>query len=265
VFVHLAITGESDDQPLNNLLTKLETFGHPVLRIKLESREHIVQEFFRWEFATAVAGAIMGINPFDQPDVESAKIAARKITDKYETSGKLDLPKPIISDSGISLFTDQANRDAINSDMTRDETGSANPTVYDWIRSHLKRADAGDYIAILAYLEMNEVNLKALEGLRQAIVRLTHRPVTLGFGPRFLHSTGQAHKGGPNSGVFLQITADDQDDLEIPNRKFTFSVVKNAQALGDFNVLLERKRRAIHLKIENPTEKQLFKIAESLK
>jgi len=218
--------------------------GHPVVRIALADTYNLGQEMFRWEIATAVAGAVIGINPFNQPDVEASKIATRKLTTEYEKTGSLPAESPILSEGGIQLFTDEKNAAALASAVGSEKSLTG------YLRAHLKRAGAGDYFALLAYVEMNEPHEKTLQSMRIAVRDKKRVATCLGFGPRFLHSTGQAYKGGPNSGVFLQVTCDDKINLPVPGQKFTFGVVKAAQARGDFQVLADRSRRAlrVHLK-----------------
>ncbi len=230
----------SPDAGQDAAVAALEEAGQPVVRIALAEPYDIGAEFFRWEFATSVAGAVIGINPFDQPDVEASKIATRKLTTEYEQNGRLPDEKPILEEGGLKLYADA--RDAA-------ELAAAAKTqpLAGILRPPLGRIGAGDYAAVLAYVEMNATHDTALQSLR-LLLRDRFRVATcLGFGPRFLHSTGQAYKGGPNSGVFLQLTCDDAADLPVPGQKFTFGVVKAAQARGDFEVLAERGRRALRV------------------
>ena len=217
----------------------LERAGHPVIRIVLDDPYDLGEEFFRWEFATAVAGSVLGVHPFDQPDVEASKTATRKLTADYEKSGVLPAETPIFTNKGIDLFTDETNA-AILAKGARGET-----TLVAYLKAHLNRLTAGDYCALLAYVEMNASNQRLLQAIRKAIGDARRVATCLEFGPRFLHSTGQAYKGGPDSGVFLQITCDDAADILVPGRKYTFGVVKAAQARGDFHVLVQRQRRAL--------------------
>lgn len=239
VFVFLTLKG---DAGFVEHIRELEVAGHPVIKIELDSIETLGQEFFRWEFATAVAGAVIGINPFNQPDVESAKIEARKITDEYEEQGRLPSEKPFFESDGMAFFTS----DEYAVKLTRAVNGQTPASL---LNAHLDQLCEGDYFAILAYLEMNDHNESVLRSIREKVLRYHHTATCLGFGPRFLHSTGQAYKGGPNSGVFLQITADDDADLPVPGQKYTFGVVKTAQARGDFQVLIDRGRRALRVHI----------------
>lgn len=236
-------TADDEDESHEEKLAALEQAGHPVVRIVVKSIDHIGQEFFRFEMATAVAGAVLGINPFDQPDVEAAKIKTRELTATFEKTGALPDEEPVASVKGCELYTDAHNAEALR------ENG-ADGTLASWLKAHLARAEDGDYIALLGYIERNDGNIDALQTMRLKLRDAKHLATCAEFGPRFLHSTGQAYKGGPDSGVFLQITADDDEDLDIPGWKASFGVVKAAQARGDFDVLTERGRRAlrVHLK-----------------
>ena len=216
--------------------------GHPVVRIELDSIEDLGQEFFRWEFATAVAGSIMKINPFNQPDVESAKIEARNLTDEYEHTGKLPHEAPFFESGGFALFTSDEY-------AARLTAAAGEQTVAAIINAHLGQIAANDYFGLLGYVEMNEQNENLLQSIRTSVLKRFECATCLGFGPRFLHSTGQAYKGGANNGVFLQITFDDEFDVPVPGQKYTFGVVKAAQARGDFQVLLDRGRRALRVHI----------------
>jgi transaldolase/glucose-6-phosphate isomerase len=220
----------------------LEAAGQPVVRIAVADENLLGQEFFRWEIATAVAGAVIGLNPFDQPDVEASKIATRELTDTVEKRGALPAETPVFRENGIALFTDEGNAGALRQ-------AGADATLESWLRAHLGRINAGDYFGLLAYVERNAANLTVLQGARTAVRDAKHVATCVEFGPRFLHSTGQAYKGGPNTGVFLQITADDGLDLAVPGRKATFSKIKAAQARGDFRVLAERGRRVLRAHI----------------
>ena len=219
----------------------LEKAGHPVVRIAMPEIYELGAEFFRWEIATAVAGSIIGINAFNQPDVEASKIATRSLTSEYEKTGSLPAEKPVIEDAGIKLFTDEKNA----ADLAK--LAGGNNSLVGYLKAHLGRIKPGDYFAVLGYIQMNAENETSLQAIRLAVRDSRHVATCLGFGPRFLHSTGQAYKGGPNSGVFLQITCDDSVELPVPEQKYTFGIVKAAQARGDFQVLAERGRRALRV------------------
>jgi transaldolase/glucose-6-phosphate isomerase len=214
--------------------------GHPVVRITIPDIDDLGAEFFRWEIATAVAGAIIGINAFNQPDVEASKVATRALTSEYEKTGSLPAEKPILEDRGIRLFTDDKNA----AELAR---SAGEKSLAGYLKAHLDRIHAGDYFAVLGFIQMDTEHERSLETVRQAVRDKKRVATCLGFGPRFLHSTGQAYKGGPNSGVFLQVTCDDSVELPVPGQKYTFGIVKAAQARGDFQVLAERGRRALRV------------------
>jgi transaldolase / glucose-6-phosphate isomerase len=241
-FIDLRTEAE-DDAAHEGKLTALEKAGHPVVRIVMKSIDHIGQEFFRFEIATAVAGAVLGIHPFNQPDVEAAKIKTRELTGAFEKTGALPAEKPVASMPQADIYTDGQNAAELRKAGANGDLGS-------WIKAHLSRLDSGDYLAMLAYIERNKAHVDALQTMRLGVRDKHHIATCAEFGPRFLHSTGQAYKGGPDSGVFLQITADDAEDLPVPGQKASFGVIKAAQARGDFDVLTERGRRAlrVHLK-----------------
>jgi glucose-6-phosphate isomerase len=244
VFVYLRLESKPDGDQ-DSAVRRLEEAGQPVVRIDLSDTYDIGQEFFRWEFATAVAGAILGINPFNQPDVEASKVATRALTSRYEETGSFPEESPIAEADGLKLFADERNAAEL-----REAAGDASLAAI--LGAHIGRISSRDYVALLAYVEMNEPHVEQLQAIRHQ-VRDSRRVATcLGFGPRFLHSTGQAYKGGPDTGVFLQITCDDAADLPVPGRKYSFGVVKAAQAGGDFEVLAERGRRAlrVHLGVD---------------
>ncbi|HVV92281.1 MAG TPA: bifunctional transaldolase/phosoglucose isomerase [Hyphomicrobiales bacterium] len=239
LFIHLRMEGDRED----GALAALEKAGHPVVRIVLSGPEAIGQEFFRWEIATAVAGAEIGIDPFDQPDVEASKVKTRELTAEFERTGKLPETTPVATSNALAVFADPKNAEALRK-------AGADGSVDGWLKAQLGRVEAGDYVAILAYVARNGENAEILHRIRMAIRDERKVATCCGFGPRFLHSTGQAYKGGPDSGVFLQVTSEPSPDLPIPGYKASFGIVEAAQAEGDLAVLAERGRRAlrIHLK-----------------
>jgi transaldolase / glucose-6-phosphate isomerase len=218
VFVHIR-SSAAPEPATNAAVERLERAGHPVVRIDWPDRYALAAEFFRWEFATAVAGSVLGVNPFDQPDVEATKIVTRRLASEYEKTGKLP-------------------------DESRNSDTSS-------VTALLSQLHEGDYFAILAFIEMNEAHRSALQAIRVLMRDRKKVATTVGFGPRYLHSTGQAHKGGPNSGVFLLITCDDREDLPVPGQKYTFGTIKLAQALGDLEVLASRGRRLLRLHLKD--------------
>ncbi len=236
LFVYLRLAS-APDEAHDEFVEALNRAGHPVVRIDVRDPYALGQEFFRWEIATAVAGAVLGINPFDQPDVEASKIKTRALTDAFEQDGALPAEAPVVLDADLAIFADEGNVRALGAVATPDEA----------IAAHLRRVGGGDYVALLAYVDMHPDHVAALQEIRAVIRAQSGAATCLGFGPRFLHSTGQAYKGGPDSGVFLQITCDDANDLQVPGRAFTFGIVKAAQARGDLGVLEERGRRALRV------------------
>jgi len=237
IFAYIKFADDSD--PKEAAIAALEKAGQPVVRVLLKDLYDLGQVFFQWEIATAVAGSVIGIDAFNQPDVEASKVVTRDLTNAFEASGSLPPETPILDQDGIKVFTDKANAEAL--------FGGGSPTLGGLIRKHLDRVKAGDYFGLLAYLPMFPEHEAALQETRKQILEAKQVATVLGFGPRFLHSTGQAYKGGPNSGVFLQITCDEAEDLAVPQQKYTFGIVKAAQARGDFQVLADRQRRALRV------------------
>jgi transaldolase/glucose-6-phosphate isomerase len=264
VFAYLQLEGDSDAAQ-DAKVAALEKAGHPVVRIAVSDTYSLGQEFFRWEIATAVAGSILGINAFNQPDVEASKIVTKQLTSEYETKGALPAEKPVVEEAGFKLFTDEKNAAELAKGLAKPAGSSADGALKNYLRAHLARLGAGDYFALLAYVEMNAEHQSLLQSLRLAVRDRKHVATVLGLGPRFLHSTGQAYKGGPNNGVFLQITCDDAQDLAVPGQKYTFGIVKAAQARGDFQVLADRKRRALRVHIGSDVKSGLTKLAALVK
>jgi transaldolase / glucose-6-phosphate isomerase len=225
------------DAGQDEAMAALERAGQPVVRLDVSDPYHLGAEFFRWELATAVAGSIIGVNPFDQPDVEASKVATRALTDHYEKAGALPSESPLrVSD----------------------------PAWTTTLKAHLATIKPGDYAAFLAYIPMNETHEAELQAMRLAVRDRFRVATCVGFGPRYLHSTGQAYKGGPNSGVFVQITCDDADDLPVPGRRYSFGVVKTAQALGDLQVLRARGRRALRVHLGTDVKNGLARLRQAI-
>jgi transaldolase / glucose-6-phosphate isomerase len=242
MFVYLRFAPEPDaDQ--DAFIDALNRSGQPVVRMDVAEAYGLAQEFFRWEVATAVAGAVLGINPFDQPDVEASKVKTKALTSAFEEEGSLPQEEPLVSDDGLAVYGDEANAKALG-DVSSVEAV---------LRAHLQRVHPGDYFALLAYVDMTDAHAAILQRLRHRVRDARRVATCLGFGPRFLHSTGQAYKGGPASGVFLQITCDDPADLPVPGQQFTFGVIKAAQARGDLGVLTDRGRRALRVHLRDVT------------
>ncbi|RMH36902.1 MAG: bifunctional transaldolase/phosoglucose isomerase [Nitrospirae bacterium] len=232
----------------------LEAAGHPVVTIAVEALVNLGQEFFLWEIATALAGAILGINAFDQPNVQESKDRTKALLQEYVRTGRLPEDDPAFVEEPLRLYADAANRAALQGARTMEEM----------LATHLARAQPGDYVAINAYLERTPAIHDQLQRLRSRIRDAKRVATTVGYGPRFLHSTGQLHKGGPNSGVFLQLTCDDPEDLPIPGEPYTFGVLKAAQALGDLQSLVSRGRRVIRVHLGSDVGKGLARLEEAL-
>ena len=254
LFVYMRLAGEADGRQ-DDAMAEIERAGHPVVHISVTDRYHIGQEFFRWELATAVAGSLLVIDPFDQPDVEASKNKTRELTSAYELSGHLPAEAPLFEGNGLTLFADAKNRRAIEKATT----------LVECLAAHFARIQERDYCALLAYVERNARHRDALQDIRLLIRDRKRVGTCLGFGPRFLHSTGQAYKGGPNTGVFLQITCDDDVDIQVPDQKYTFGVVKAAQARGDFEVLAERDRRVLRIHLGGHVAAGLTSLKEAVR
>ncbi|HQR31979.1 MAG TPA: transaldolase, partial [Blastocatellia bacterium] len=243
VFVHIAV-GLIDPEAENKLRV-LETAGHPVIRRVLNDTLDLGEEFYLWEMATAVAGKITGINPFDQPNVQESKDHTVNLLEDFRKHNKLtdQSLKPearqhlAVKGNGLKIFCTESTISKLGADQS----------VESFIGAHLKRAAAGDYVALCDYILESDEHEALLQSIRTHLRDVLHVATTTGYGPRFLHSTGQLHKGGDDSGVFLQITADDVKDVPLPGEPFGFSVLKQAQALGDFASLASRHRRAIRI------------------
>jgi transaldolase/glucose-6-phosphate isomerase len=257
LFVHLRLASQHDDHQ-DAQVTALQRAGHPVVRIDIDSVYELGGEFFRWEFATAVAGSIIGIDPFDQPDVQDAKRAARELTDAYEQAGRLPDLRPFYREDGFELFADERNATEIRDAARPQESLDA------LLRAHLARVQDRDYVALLAYLPMCAEEEWVLSKTRVLIRDRLRVATCLGFGPRFQHSTGQAYKGGANTGVFLQITHKDTVDLAIPGHSYTFATVKEAQARGDFDALAEHQRRALRIHLHGDLTDGLRALREAI-
>lgn len=253
VFAHLRLESDPDKEQSASV-EALAKAGHPVIRITIPDVYNLGQEFFRWEIATAVAGSIIGINAFNQPDVEASKVETRKLTEEYESTGKLPFESPFFKSEDAKLFADPKNTSALKGGVT----------LVGYLKKHLARIGPGDYFAVLGYITMDEEHEDALQAIRLAVRNNKKVATVLGFGPRFLHSTGQAYKGGPNSGVFLQITCDDAVDVLVPGQTYTFGVVKAAQARGDFAVLAERGRRALRVHLGKDVKAGLATLKECI-
>ena len=255
IFIYLRLI-QTKQLKLDKAVEKIQKAGHPVIRIVVDDLYNLSQEFFRWEIAIAVAGSILQINPFNQPDVEVSKFATNKLVAQHKKTGLLPLENPILCENGFGLFATQQNRDFL-CQMT-----GPSCSMVDLIRAHLNRLQSGDYFAILAYLNMNDTHQKHLQTIRHVVRNQLQVATCLSFGPRFLHSIGQLYKGGPNNGVFLQITCQTKIDLKIPSQNCTFGFIEASQAQGDFEVLSARNRRILRVHIFSDLAEGLARLSK---
>lgn len=236
VFVYIRLKDDANAEQ-DAGMENLRAAHFPVIQIDMADLSGLGAEFFRWEYATAVAGAVLNINPFDQPNVQESKDFTAELTRAFEKEGVLPVQTPFLIDDDVLIYADVANAQTLG---TIENLNSC-------IAGLLNQIRAGDYVALCAYLDMNEDIVAVLQALRHRIRNVYRVATTLGFGPRFLHSTGQLHKGGANNVVVLQLTSDDVTDVDIPGRAFSFGILKQSQALGDAHALSSRKRRAIRI------------------
>jgi transaldolase/glucose-6-phosphate isomerase len=252
IFIHIKVASDVTDIA-DNILEKLKAENHPVIRITLNELQDIGQEFFRWQMITAIAGSILKINPFNQPDVEESKLASKKITDEYERTGTLSAELPVYEEAGIQVFSSSGQ--------------TSHPNGYDSLTEFLKHElddiKAGDYFGILAYLPIEAEYELPMQDMRLAVRDNKRIATCLEFGPRFLHSTGQIYKGGPKIGKFLELTTDHDDDLLIPGHQATFGIIEMAQAKGDLDVL-SQKQSAFRIHIQHDIKKNLHKISDAV-
>jgi hypothetical protein len=236
------------DEATEAALKTLEAAGHPVIRIVLRDILDLGREFFRWEVATATAGALLGIDPFDQPNVQESKDNTKSLLAEYRAQGKFPEEKPVLESEGFQIYGDSAT------------LGPEAQSPEEVLAAFLNQSHPGDYVAIMAYIQPTADHTAALQSFRRRLRDSSRLATTLGYGPRFLHSTGQFHKGGGNNGLFIQITADDVQDLPIPGEPYTFSILKQAQALGDMHALVSKQRRVVRMHLGEHVDAQLARL-----
>lgn len=241
LIVYLRLAGKSEH--LDEQVDELIVAGHPVVTLTLETPYDLGGEFFRWEFATAVAGHLLAINPFDQPNVASSKANTRRLLDQVREQGTLPEDTLVLEENGLKLYADAQTAETLH--RVGQQRGFDFGDLINLLLAHMSLARSGDYIALMAYLAPTERHTQLLEAIREELRHATMRAVTLGYGPRFLHSTGQLHKGGPNNGVFIQITVENYEEIAIPGEPYDFMLLKRAQAQGDMQALQARKRRVV--------------------
>lgn len=228
-FIHFHLKGEMDET-LESAVEALRKAGHPVATITMDDLMDLGDEFFRWEIATATAGSILGINAFDQPNVQESKDNTKRLLQTVREEGRLPESKPDLIERPLSLYAEEVDS-----------------TVARTLAEFLEQAKSGDYLALMAYLTEKPESDQLLQSIRLRLRDSLHLATTLGYGPRFLHSTGQYHKGGPNNGLFIQLTADDDADPDVRDEPYTFGVFKRAEALGDLEALRQHGRRVIRV------------------
>jgi transaldolase/glucose-6-phosphate isomerase len=245
-FVYFRIKDQLD-KALDKLVEDLEDAGHPVFTIQLDEPLDLVQEFFRWEIATATAGSILGINAFNQPNVQESKDNTNRLLAEVEEEGYLEEQEPDLVEDRVGVYAQEVA-----------------PSLAGTLAEFFSLAKPGDYVALMAYLTEEPTTDRALQQIRVILRNSLHLATTLGYGPRFLHSTGQLHKGGPNTGLFIQITADDTDRPRVRNAPYTFDVFKRAQALGDLDALKRHGRRVIRIHLGVDVERGLARLKEAV-
>ena len=253
LFVHLRCSpAPGEDAQVD----ALRAAGHPVVTIAIDDPHSLGGEFFRWEMASAVAGSLLGIHPFDQPDVEAAKVASRQLTSAFVSAGALPAETPLAVEGEIRIFADEGLEPAGR---------GGKEALVDLLKAHLGRMTRGDYCALLGWVPREDRYEAPLQEIRHAIRAAKRTATTLGFGPRYLHSTGQEHKGGPASGLFLQVIGQDATDVEVPGSPCSFGVLKTAQARGDFDVLAARGRRVLRVDLGRDLDAGLARLVETVK
>jgi hypothetical protein len=249
LFVYMRLASQTEDE-IERRLQALEAAGHPVIRIELQDVLDLGREFFRWEVATAAAGALLGINPFDQPNVQESKDNTNRLLAQFRSEGKLVEASLVAEMEGVGFYCDAATRSRLERVMTPSEPHAT----ADYLAAFLGQAGRGDYVALLAYLEPSREHKALVESIRLRLRDALRLATTVGFGPRYLHSTGQLHKGGAANGLFIQVTADDTQDLPVPGEAYSFSVLKQAQALGDLQSLESKNRRVVRFHLGKSVE-----------
>jgi len=254
LFVYLRLEGSIDKQQEHDL-GKLEESGQPVVRLNIKTKDDLGAEFFRWELAVAIAGMVVGIDPFDEPNVQESKDNTKRLLDVFQKEGKLPEQAPLIESDGLALYGDGEALARAGSEGTLQTA----------LRAFFGTVGAGDYVSILAYIPSTGEQEELLLDARRAIRDSCRVATTFGYGPRFLHSTGQLHKGGPNKGVYIQITSDPMKDLPIPGQPFSFGTLIRAQSMGDLQSLQKHGRRAIRLHVKGDLSQGIEHAREAIK
>ena len=245
LFVYLRVDNDPDVAEMDAAVRALREAGHPRVTIRLADSCAIAGEFFRWEYAAAVAGAILKVNPFDEPNVTEAKDATKALLLAYQENGRLPHAEPVMKGDGLELYADETTLAPLRELSL--QHGFDGRDAVQMIAAQMAGTNAGDYFAFLIYFTPSAEEGRLLERIRRRLRHVTKRAVTIGYGPRYLHSTGQYHKGGGNNGVFWQLTADAAPDLAIPGMDHSFGTLFAAQAAGDLQALHNHQRRALRL------------------
>jgi transaldolase/glucose-6-phosphate isomerase len=257
LFVAVRLAGELAEDD-DERLTALVAAGHPVIELDVAAPLELGAELYRWELATAVVGAELGVDPFDQPDVEAAKVAARALTSEVERTGSLPVETPFYEDDELAIFAPEQQTRVLRAGAGEE------PAAVDVLHAHLARLVPGDYFALLAFCPLDETTAEAATRLRAGVLQGNRVATSVGFGPRYLHSTGQAHKGGPATGLFVVVSDAPRADLAVPGQALSFGQAIAAQARGDFAVLAERDRRVLRVELRGPADELLPKLAEQI-
>jgi len=255
VFVYIR-TSDASNKDTEAKLEALEKAGHPVVCQVLRDSLSVGREFFLWELATALTGALLEINPFDQPNVQESKDNTKNLLEVYRKERKLPEQELLFEGNGCRIYADSKTKTVLQ---------PQSETLTGYVRAHLSQANKGDYVALTAYIPETGAHAQLLGEIRAQIRSALKTATTVGYGPRFLHSTGQLHKGGADNGIFIQITATDSQDLSIPGEPYTFGVLKQAQALGDFQSLARRNRRVIRFHLGQDIETGLKTLFNAVK
>lgn len=264
IFAYLKLEGTTDGD-VDRQVDNLEQSGQPFIRVILDDPYRLAAQFFTWELATAVAGAVIGIDPFDQPDVEAVKLETRRLIEDFSDTGKLDSTEPFFvqngasgDENGIELYARKKYAKLLKA------SAGEKPTLVSLIKTHLDQLQPGNYFAVLAYLEQSEANEEAIQFFRHQVRGAKKVATCVGFGPRFQHSTGQMFKGGPNTGVFLHITANHAVELQVPGAEYSFGIVSDAQAAGDLAILDERGRRIVRVHLGDDVKSGLKRLSQTI-
>lgn len=245
IFIYTGLN-VSRKRVIDRKLDDLEHAGHPIIRIHLRDTMDLAGEFYRWEMATAVAGTVMEINPFDEPNVAESKKNTRKVLEAFQKTGRFAPRESLVDEQGIRLYGERRSG----------PRGSLKKVIGDF----LNQTGSGNYVALMAYIEQSPIHDLPLQKIRRLIRNRFRVATTLGYGPRFLHSTGQLHKGGAGNGLFIQITAEEAEDIPVPGEKYTFGTLKRAQALGDYHSLNQRGFRVMQIHMGKDVKKDLQKL-----